>query len=251
MPKRAPVKGGKRCKATAVKGGRKVRSRKMRGAGWGDDFLRKLPGAAMKALPSMALGLATDNPYFVAQGASTFAGEEFGDDYDVLNQGTAGALTGMLGQAQMYRGGPSRGAMAAEEEGAEGAFGSFAKKKPPTQNILNMPKEEGDILDTRAIGNFKPYKAPKPRVVKPSPGRAAPLEDQISTRQLLAEKARRMGSSIADRSRAIGRSAKYALGNAGRSVREAATRLKRRMRGAPAGYRPLAEGPQADYFPAY
>ena len=118
MPKRS-VKGGSKHKKNVEfpktpHGPVLGQGKKMKGGG----FLGRLGGALLDSAPQMLLGAATDNPYLMAQGASTFAGRVADDDrYDVLNRGAAGDMTSALGQMRTWRG--SRGASALEEEESE------------------------------------------------------------------------------------------------------------------------------------
>ena len=152
MPKRS-VKGGSKHKKNVEfpktphgpvlgMGRQKGRGRRaMKGSGFWDgvvDVTRRLPKALLRAAPQLAIGAATDNPYFMAQGASSLVGEASGDpDLDVLNQGAAGDLMGTMGQMRMWQG-PQR-----------------VRRAPRRFSTKAEPR---DILNVDDIGEFKPYK---------------------------------------------------------------------------------------------
>ncbi len=143
---------------------------KMKGGG----FLGRLGGALADSLPQMALGLATDNPYFLAQGASTFVGRAADDDrYDVMNRGAAGEMTSLLGQARLWRG-PS-------------AAPRLRPRRMPTRQV-----PQKDIL------NLDDIKFPEPPMQSVMP-RAAPTAAPL--RPSLMSRARSAASGFAARSR--------------------------------------------------
>ena len=160
----------------------------MKGSGFWDgvvDVTRRLPKALLRAAPQLAIGAATDNPYFMAQGASSLVGEASGDpDLDVLNQGAAGDLMGTMGQMRMWQG-PQR-----------------VRRAPRRFSTKAEPR---DILNVDDIGEFKPYKG---SIAPTTRGMAREfdmnMEPSSAGRLTLGSRARNAAAAISSRARALG-----------------------------------------------
>lgn len=216
MPKRAAVKGGRRQKG-------KGKGKKMKGAGFWDDAMNVTSRGARgfaKALPSLALGYATGNPWLAAQGVNDFAGDVVGDQYSSIHDAAAPALE----MGSMY--------------GPGGFFGKRlgrAKKASGPKSIFEFPSESSEV---------KPIKAPATDLLGREHNPFDPVPISLGERNLaglrdpwaggpstaasssiVGQRLRGSLSRLADRSRAIGRQVRSSAGNAYASLK---SRLRRR-----------------------
>ena len=185
MPKRS-VKGGSKHKKNVEfpktpHGPVLGQGKKMKGGG----ILDRIPGALMSGAPQFLLGAATDNPYFMAQGASAMFGKlADNEDYDVLNRGAAGETTSALGQMRMWQG-PQR-----------------VRRAPRRFSTKAEPR---DILNVDDIGEFKPYKG---SIAPTTRGMAREfdmnMEPSSAGRLTLGSRARNAAAAISSRARALG-----------------------------------------------
>lgn len=214
MPKRAhAVKGAGRQKGRGRKQKGGAKGGKMKGAGV-MDYIRRLPGALLESAPQFALGAATDNPYFMAQGVSRFAGKEMDDDrFDPLNNGPAGEVASSLGAMRMWRG-PRK----AKIRSASAARPLPDEVAPPKSSLIPKASQ------------------PRARAVEPS----LPEFEPTSTGKYTIRESRitpSYASLAAARARAVGQSARSALGRAGRSVKYRLGSAKDKISGAWSRYK--------------
>lgn len=210
MPKRRAARGAGKPKHMPptphgpVLEPKKGKGKRMKGGG----FFSRLPSALLHAAPQLALGIATENPYFAAQGVSTLVSEAADrEDADVLNRGPGGDVANALGQLRMWRG-PSRRARVPRSAPTAEPVGASRGIVPRGVSDPGIDKMEFERAFSR-------------RAAAPM----APVRPSLRSRMSAA------ASDFAARSRAIGRQVRYKAGDFARNVRARVDRyrLKRAM----------------------